>query len=264
VGLLFSFRFYGLPWKQAIGLTSILLFWPPASASLGQLTIPWLFLIALAYRLRKNALWSGCTIGLAFSIKYFPGLLLAPYALHRRYKALIAFGVTVGILVATVYTLNPQAISRYLAINQTNTTYNILRFDNGAVFTTLSHTAGIPGFTALALFFLIILVVNRHKLLQDPAEGDDIWLILAYFSVALLPISWNYSLIPLLPLIIWAVKRRHLAAMVCCLIGVIMSSILPYGGIAPIWQFCSILFFGLSLVTMGTKQREAPESAIPD
>jgi uncharacterized membrane protein len=226
------------------------------------LTIPWLFFIALAYRLRKNAWWSGTAIGLGFSVKYFPGLLILPYVLHRSYKAIIGFVVSFCILSAVVYSLNPQAIPRYLAVNKTNTTYNILRFDNGAIFTTLYHTIGIPGFVFLALFFLSILFINRDKLLQKPAEGDDIWLILSYFSVALLPISWDYSLLPLLPLIIWAVKRKNFAATLLCMIGIIMASFLPYGGIAPIWQFMSILFFGSSLMVIGSKRQVEKQTTL--
>jgi Glycosyltransferase family 87 len=261
-GLLFSFRCYGLSWKTSIGLTPILLFWPPASLSIGQLTIPWLFFIALGYRLRKNAWGSGTAIGLGFSVKYFPGLLILPYVLHRSYKAIIGFVVSFCILSAVVYSLNPQAIPRYLAVNKTNTTYNILRFDNGAIFTTLYHTIGIPGFVFLALFFLSILFINRDKLLQKPADGDDIWLILSYFSVALLPISWDYSLLPLLPLIIWAIKRKNFAATLLCMIGIIMASFLPYGGIAPIYQFMSIIFFGSSLMVIVSKRQVEKQTTL--
>jgi hypothetical protein len=262
VGLAASFRFFGLTWKLSIGLTPFLLFWPPASLSLGQLTIPWLLFVALAYRLRKNDWGSGIAIELAFSIKYFPGLLLLPYALHRRYKALIAFVVTFCILVAAVYSLNPQGITRYLAVNSTNTTYNILRFDNDAIFTTLYHTVGIPGFVFLAFFFLAILFINRLALFQDPADGDDVWLVLSYFSVALLPISWNGSLLPLLPLIIWAIKRKNFAATLLCMIGIIMASFLPYGGIAPIYQFMSIIFFGSSLMVIVSKRQVEKQTTL--
>lgn len=246
-----SLRWLGLSWKVSGALTPFLLFWPPASLSLGQLTIPWLFFTAAAYRMRRHPWGSGAAIGLAFSIKYFPGLLLVPFVFQRRWKVIAAFLAASAALVGAVCLLSPAAFARYLAVNPANTAYNINRFDNGAVFTTMLHTVGIPGLVFLGLFFGWIVYANRRTLGQDPTVHGDPWLLWTYFSVALLPISWNYALLPLLPLVIWSVRRRRLLPSLLCVVGVILSSCLPYGGIAPVWQGLSILCFGLALVPGG-------------
>jgi hypothetical protein len=69
-----------------------------------------------------------------------------------------------------------------------------------------------------------------------------LWRILIYFSVALLPIAWTYSIVPLLPVIMYQVLQKKLlikVAGLCCLV-------LPC--VAPPWGELSVL--PLTLVTV--------------
>ena len=55
-------------------------------------------------------------------------------------------------------------------------------------------------------------------------------------------------MLPLLPLVLWTFWRKRLAASLLCVAAVLLASCLPYGGIAPVWQFLSIVCFGLALI----------------
>jgi hypothetical protein len=251
IGIFASYRLYGFSWKYAVGLTPITLLWPPAALSLGQITVPILFLLALGYRLRKRPFFCGMAIGLSFVIKFFPGLLILPFLSHKNYRAVLGFLTSVGLTGLMVLGLNPEAFSRYLEVNKTNSIDIVLQSPfNGSIFSTLLRDIRIPGLLLAVLFFVLLAFHNRSKILGDPEHDDGTWLFLNYLSVALLPISWNYSLLPLLPLIIWLFKQGKPILVIICISGLILSSIAPYGGESAAGVALSVVVFGISQIRL--------------
>jgi uncharacterized membrane protein len=242
--LILTFRCYGVSWKAALGLMPIALLWTPMQISLGQITIIWLFGVALAYRLNmKRPFLSGASIGLASLTKFVPSLLIIIFLVKKQWRALLGFITLWLAALAALMVLWPKAISRYLDVNQTTSLETIQRADNSALLFSSYRIGGWLGAGLASVFLLSILLTNRDCILNlRPGSAPRFWRILIYFSVALLPIAWTYSIVPLLPVIIYEVLQKKLLvkmAGLCCLV-------LPC--VAPPWGYLSVL--PLMLVTV--------------
>jgi len=250
VGIFASYRLYGFSWKYALGLAPITLLWPPAALSLEQLTIPILFLIALAYHWRRRSFLCGLAIGLALVTKFLPGLLILPFVIHKKFQAVLGLFTAIGLSCLIVLGLNPVAFSRYLAANSTNSPDVIASYFNGSLFSTLQRDFGIPGLLLGILFVSLLIISCRAKILGDPELKEETWLFMNYLSVAFLPIAWNYSLLPLLPLIISLIKSWKPTLILLSIAVLFLSSLLPFGGESAAFVALSILAFGISQIRL--------------
>ncbi|HUQ34112.1 MAG TPA: glycosyltransferase family 87 protein [Pyrinomonadaceae bacterium] len=229
--IVFSYRFYGLSWKMSFGLMPPTMLWPPASASLGQLTIIWMLGLAMAYYFRKREqFWSGVGVGLAAATKYLPGLLMIVFLLKRRWVALAGF-ISFGILsVSLVLVMNVTAIPRYLEENKVTSWATMQRPDNLSPLLNAYRYAGWFGVALLVFFFSLIAFVNRRYLYDwKTFPSTRVWMLLTYFSVACLPILWIYSLMPLLPALIFLIFQRRIATTILCLSCILIPSIFLHG-----------------------------------
>jgi hypothetical protein len=249
--IVFSFRFYGLSWKMSLGLMPLTMLWPPASASLGQVTIVWMFGIAMAYHFRKHRqFWSGASLGLASLSKYMPGLLVIIYLGKRRWKAVSGF-LSVWIFSLSLVTLlNPAAVPRYFEENKTTSLAIIQRPDNSAPLAVSYHYAGLAGAALLILFFALIVFVNRRYFLEWPSfPSTRIWMLLSYFAVACLPIFWVYSLMPLLPVLVYLIFQRKIATTILCAPCILIPSLYIHGGEQAVALISSVcVFAGLAFI----------------
>ena len=132
--LVLTLRCYGVSWKAALGLMPVSLLWTPIQISLGQITIIWLFGVAVAYRFQtKRQFLSGASIGLASLTKFLPGLMLSAYLIKKQWRTLVGFICLWLVTLAVFSWLFPGAINRYLGVNQTTSLETIQRADNSAL-----------------------------------------------------------------------------------------------------------------------------------
>ena len=203
-----SLKLLGANLARAIGLGLLVLLWPPAAMSLGQLTPIWLLGLALAYRERNgNAFVSGIYVGISSLPKILSGIILVPFIAKRKWSAVFGFILVWIVALSIMSTLIPSALSQYLVANfgnansdNANSVNAILRSDNGAFLAVMFRLVGIRGVVS-GLFILMVLIVSGWRRCGEE-EG---WYMYSFCPVALLPIAWIYSLFPLLPLL----KNRH-------------------------------------------------------
>lgn len=227
-----SLRLYGLRWKWVALVVLACLVWQPFVYSLGQITPLWLLGTALAYRNQDRPFTAGAWVAFASLTKFLPGLLLIPFILHRKWSSLAGLAAVWLLALALITALHPGAIPRYLKVNQGIAIETILRSDNGALLPTLMRFAGLPG-TALGLAFLALITWR----------GRDIWHVWEFLAVALLPIAWVYSLLPLLPGMV--ANRRHPLTLVALLLMVAMP---PFGPLSALLQSCALLVYGFQFL----------------
>jgi hypothetical protein len=249
--IVLSYRFYGLSWKMSLGLMPLTLLWPPASASLGQVTVVWMFGIALAYRFRKSRLfWSGVSVGLASLSKYMPALLMIAFLLKRKWRAILGFVTLWIVSLSIVSILNPAAIPRYFEENKHTTIAIIERPDNASPLLVSYRYGGWLGVGAIILLFALIAFVNRRYFYEwRDFPSTRAWMLLAYFAVACLPIFWIYSLMPLLPVLIFLLSERKIVTSVIALLCILIPSVYVRGGELSVLLTASVcLFTGLAFI----------------
>ncbi|HKR01618.1 MAG TPA: glycosyltransferase family 87 protein [Pyrinomonadaceae bacterium] len=244
--IVLGYRFYGLSWKMALGLMPVTLLWPPASASLGQVTVVWMFGLALAYRFRKSRLfWSGVSVGLASLSKYMPALLMILFLVRRKWRAIAGFATLWVVSLSIVSILNPAAIPRYVEENRHTTIAIIERPDNASPLLVSYRYGGWVGAASLILFLALVAFVNRRSF----SDGEDFpstraWMLLGYFSVACLPIFWIYSLLPLLPVLIFLLCERKVVTAAIVLLCLLVPFLFVRGG-----ELYVVLVAGICVLT---------------
>lgn len=268
VGL--SFYFLGFNWKMAIGLGLISLLWIPTITSLPQLTPIWLLGIAGGYYFKdKHPYLSGILIGLAAMTKIIPGLVILLFVLKRKWKAVISFSLVIIFALALVQGLDPAALSRYLDISQTNMLVEINRLDNGSILTGLYKALGVSGYLVLFLFIGLIgkqYLTPTHLLSTDISEES--YLLISYLAVLLLPLAWTFSLLLILPNIIWSIKTKLMIPIIVAVICILIPQIYhPFGGTTILSVGLPVILMGLNLFYVGMKGRfatmPAPHPAAP-
>jgi hypothetical protein len=248
--LALTLRQFDLSWKTAIGYTFIALLWPPIATSLGQMTIIWLFALTAASRADKKSLWGGIYIGLAALTKLLPALMTISFLLKKQWRAFAGFLLTLAAALAILLFLHPGSIVRYLEVNRTNSAEMMFRADNAALLVMGYRFGGWVGVALLLGFFASILYLHRKNFFGPGLEpSSKSWVVLSYFSVALLPVSWIYSVTPLLPIMVMLISRKKLSTMIigsCCMI--IPLFIPPFGPSAAIPMALVNLLVGIGLL----------------
>ena len=225
---------------RAIGLGFLLLLWPPAALSLGQLTPIWFLGLALASRTKKDSVFrGGLFIGLASLSKFLPAVMLVPFILKRRWLAFVGFAFVWVVVLSIVLMLTPSALTQYLVANisNDNSVNTILRYDNGAFLAVLYRLMGTPGMVLGILMLLILAVWNWQKL-----DEEGCWQYFSFLAVALLPIAWIYSLLPLVTRI---KKDKNVLAISAFALTFIMP---PFGTMSALIMLLVFLLFYLSFL----------------
>ncbi len=235
-----SLRLYGLQWKLIVPIVVLLPFWSPFVYSLSQISALWLLGLAFAYHEKDKPLLAGGWIAFASLTKFLPALLLIPFILQKKWKAVIGFAGVWLIALILVTGLNPSAIPRYIQTNITTSVMIIERADNTSFLPSLLRWGGVA--SLIAGIFLLVIVAWY---------GRKEWQTWEFLAVALLPIAFIYSLLPLLPGAI--VKRNWL---------IIGSLLLPFF-IPPFGFIISVLLppIIILLYSLGSIYNTAPAFA---
>jgi hypothetical protein len=219
-----AFVWYGLRWPRAFGLALCLgLLWGPVAYSYHQLVIIWFAAVAFAYRYRTSApFWSGVGIAAASLTKLAPIGIVGYYVFMRKYRAVAAVLLVWSIAIAAVLWLEPHAFNYYLGgATRANTAVTMIRRDNNSIYTQLYLLAGIPGLVGGIAYIGALMWRNRSALFAPAASPDYSFFLYSFLTVALLPICWLYSLVPLLPVLGYFIlrgNRTHRVIAVACLI----------------------------------------------
>jgi hypothetical protein len=192
--------------ELAAALGPLTLLWPPAAWSIGQLTPLWLLGITLAWRSRKDAFRTGASIGLAALTKLVPTLSLAPFLLIRRWRTLIGYAAAVGFALLFLLIVRPGIVTRYLSVSRSVGREQAARPENSALLWAFDHRFGLSGAAVAA--GLIACVLGASVMRLRSREHLDEWSFWAWSwaGVALLPIAWVYSLLPLVPALVYCLR----------------------------------------------------------
>ena len=242
----------------AVALAPLTLLWPPGAWSMGQLTPVWLLGLALAWRYRNQPGPAGAAIALASLTKLLPALCLLPFLLLRRWSVLRGFALVWGVALACLLILNPGSISRYLTILQTASRKQAARGENSALLWAAAHNYGAAG-VAVGAILLAAVLVQALRRVRRLGELDRLsWDSFGWAAVALLPIAWIYSLLPLLPTIARLMRRGGLVAAALSLVTFVIPFFIdPFGLPGGIRLAFATAALGLALLVAGRVQAPA-------
>lgn len=223
-------------------LLPFVLLWPPFPWSLLQLTPIWLLGGALAWRWRRAPYAAGAAIGIASLTKLLPAVMLLPFLWRREWRALVAFTTVWAAALGLVLFCNPQALAAYFAANRAGSLEQIARIDNGALLVVAWRTGGLFG---LALAGALVGVVVTTGL-RAGVTTTAAWAVWIWLGVAVLPIAWVYSLLPLLPWLLRVLCQRHSAAQLAAGLSIATALLSPAPGSNGNAVALSIAFAGVA------------------
>ena len=208
----------------AAAVAPLTLLWPPAAWSLGQLTPIWLLGLALAWRGRDRPELGGGAIALSSLTKLLPAVSLVPVALARRWRALLGFGALWVAALALLLSLRPGAIDRYVDVIRATGSDQAGRHENAALLWAAGHDFGAGGVVVAALLVAAVLLTALRT------GGEWSWWAWCWAGVALLPIAWIYSLLPLLPVLAFCLRRGGLLSRSLVAVPVVIPFLIdPFG-----------------------------------
>jgi uncharacterized membrane protein len=249
--IILSFSCYGLSWKKALGLMPLTILWPPTPFALGGTTILWLFFLAMAYYFRKSRFClSGVCIGLAAATKFWAGIVMVIFLVKRKWTAALGFLFIWIVMLAAVAILNFAAIPRYYVVSKGVSAGIIHRIDNQSPIVASYRYGGRIGVILIVLLFSLIVLLNRHCLFAwKTFPSTRAWMICSYLSVALLPTSYIYALIPLFPVIIFLLWERNIVTTILALYALLVPSIYVQGGEQSVVPIASVsIAIGLAFI----------------
>jgi len=231
--------------ELAAALAPLTLVWPPAAWSLGQLTPLWLLGLAFAWRWRARLALAGAAVGIASLSKLLPALSLAPLLVRRRFRVLLGFAVVWGAAVMLLLALRPGVLERYLDVIRSGGNDQAARRENASLFWAAGHNFGAAGVVVAALLIAAVLLTAQR------ADDEWSWWGSCWAGVALLPIAWIYSLLPLLPAIVFCLRRGGVLAQGLVLVTLVVPLLIdPFGLPGAIRLASATACVGLALLTI--------------
>jgi hypothetical protein len=229
----------------ALALAPLTLLWPPGGWSMGQLTPLWLLGLALAWRLRDRPAPAGAAIALASLTKLLPALSLLPFLLLRRFAVLRGFAIVWGVALALLLALDAGVIGRYMTILRTASREQAARGENSALLWAADHNYGAAGVAVAAVLVAAVLARALRRGGLDRPSWDGV----GWAAVALLPIAWIYSLLPLLPALVRLVRRGGVVAAALAIVTFTIPFLVdPFGVPGGIRLAFATAALGLALV----------------
>jgi hypothetical protein len=246
---IFALKLLGLSWNLSVGIGGLLLLWPPAALSLGQLTAPMLLFLMLAYAWKEaKPGFAGAAIGVAAIAKYAPAIALVNFvSTPERWRVVAAFALACVIVLSLIFIMNPSAITRYFQVNQANSADIFQSVDNSSPLAIGWRAVGWIGVAGWLVFLSVVTFTNRGAIRSNSARG---WMVTFYLSVALLPVLWIYSLLLLLP-VVWFLLTTNQNRLSQVLIAgaMALTFISPAFGIEAVpYVSIAVLLAGLALL----------------
>ena len=239
-----SIKLFGHSWSTAVCVTIASILWMPTAGSIGQLTPFWLLGCACAYHYRnRNPFAAGMFIALASLTKYLPAIFMAIFFLRRKWSAFLGFGlVWISTLVA-VFLISPNVIQQMIQSNKTSLVENTLRADNSSLLFRAYEIADWFGILFVLTFLALIFLWNKSEYHNELEITPTLWHIITFLSVALLPITWFYSLFPLLPTVLFLMQKKGWTKIVAWLFLLI----------PPYFPVINLIILGVGLIVSPMK-----------
>lgn len=242
IGLVLSARTFNLSWKNCLIAGVLSLAWPPTIWSLGQFTPIWLYGLLLAFEYRNHPFVGGISIAVASLPKFFAAPALLYFIIRRKWLALVGFTLVWLMAVIILFILRPDAVSTYLSLNVENSISQINRPDNGALLVTAWRFGDWFGFTTAVIFIMLVLWTGFKN---NEFIG---WACLVWLGIALLPIAWVYSLLPLLPWLIWTIISTKAGPRLFAGIALLLPYLTPVPTYRAYLISITIVVSGISLL----------------
>jgi hypothetical protein len=203
---------YGIKWLAAAGLSiiSVALLLPVAEA-FAQITLFWTAGVALAYRYRtRRSFWAGIGIGAAAMTKWLPAGVIGYFVFQRKWRAVAGMLLIWLLAVAIIITLEPAAFARYLSVNRTESWLYIAASRNISLFTQAYIHFRIVGVTVAGIYIALLAWRNCNALFNPAQTPEYSFFFYSFLAVMLLPLCWNSSLLPLVPVMGYFVLKGRL------------------------------------------------------
>jgi hypothetical protein len=241
-GLVACVRICGAPWHVAALLGPLLVLIPPLAEGVNQLAVAVLVLVFLAYRLRERPFMAGVLIGLASLAKYLPALLLVPFVTRRQWSAVVGFALTWVCGLTAIVLLNTDALPAYLSSGQVESATWIAEPSNGAFLVVALRYGMVATVLAVALVLWILWCEARDR----SADSRLRWARWNWLAVALLPITWSFSVLPLALSAVVLLHRRDTLATLVALMA-FAPLIFTQISVSPLPAFVCIAGVGVAL-----------------
>jgi hypothetical protein len=175
---------------------------------------------------------------------------------QRQWAALAGF-ITVWIASALALVLvRPDSLGAYLYGNKIDFMDQILRHDNGALGVVAWRLGGSIGVAAVVMLAVLVMWAALGS------NDDFAWAGLAWLGIALLPIAWVYSLLPLLP---WLLRVVLVGRVLPCIFGVV-ALLIPLLGPTPTlrpWSVALCIFMaGVAFLLQALAENRATAYAV--
>jgi hypothetical protein len=243
---------FGASPALAAALAPVTLVWPPAAWSLGQLTPLWLLALALAWRFRGSAALAGAAIAFASFTKLLPALSLVPFLVVGCRRAFYGFAAGWAGVLTFLLLLRPKVLEQYVDLARAVGQEQAGRHENSALLWAAGHDLGIAGVAASILLVGAVLLLSLERLWKAGTIDRWSWDAWTWAGVALLPIAWIYSLLPLLPALVRGLRRGRLIVRVLVLPAFVIPYLVdPFGLPGGIRLAIATACLGLALLVLG-------------
>ena len=279
----------GLGWRRStgvvIGIGSLIVPVVQKDLSTGNLNGELLLLLVAAWYLARQGrdAWAGASIGLAVALKVFPGLMLIPFVVARRWRAVRAAVVSaVGLTAVGLLGLGPSKAIGYVKAGAGSQGFKYWDASpanvgwwgmatrwlspNGWVPHANLETLALAIASAGVIVFLVLAVRPRAGLCRDEFWSTAPLMLLVW------PIVWDHYLVLVLPWVVLALqnsaRKDRSTLVVASLIAVpLFIGLLPGGpSLAEIepWRAATIFQLpAIALIAAVVMDRRAPSTATP-
>ena len=142
--------------------------------------------------------------------------------------------------------LGAGAVTRYLAVSAETARDQAGRGENAALLWAFGHQLGIAGVAVALVLVGAVLATSLTRMASEWTFWAWSWA-----GVALLPIAWIYSLLPLLPVIVFCLRRGNVVAHVLVAVAIVVPMVIdPFGLPGAIQLACANAAAGLALLTI--------------
>jgi Glycosyltransferase family 87 len=254
---------FGLRSELAVTAAPLTLLWPAASWSLGQLTALWLLGIALGWKFRERPQVAGAAIALASLTKLLPALALVPFLVLRRWSVVRGFAAVWAVAIAALLVLDARAFARYVEVAKAGGREQAARGENSALIVAAEHDYGTAGLLVAICIVAAVLGSSLRRLRARASLDRWSWDAWTWAGVALLPIAWIYSLLPLLPALTRLARRGGAVASALALVTFTIPFVIdPFGLPGGIRLAIATASMGLALLAAAhapaVRRRVAP------
>lgn len=224
--LVLTVRLSGARWEVAIPAGLALAVCWPGAYGIGN-AVPVIGLgIAMAVRYRDTPWLAAAGAALAAAPKTSGLLILVPFVLTFRWRTVVYTLGWMAALAAAPLAWFPRVWNTYADRGLDAIRQNAARVDNGAILN-LGAKLGVPHIvTGLALVGIALLIARRSR---------DVFWPIVWLVVAALPISWMYSMLTFIPLVVHAVRRGGRVAWVCSILAAALAASSTPLGSWPTW-----------------------------